>query len=255
MLNLSAEEKSRYYRIIAESKRKINDSISNKSLAKAYNSILQVIFRLRISCNNGSASSDTRSISQLDSSDAPVAGQDKMVILIQGSTKLTCAFCSYEVDLTDTTNDESSTTWQRRLQILCPACLSQNEVHLKESQSQGRIHCLINTPANQISYSNESRHSVYDEGAIESPGLLDSQRYLTQRPSKLAGLVSNIRQHLQKDKRYASTNKTIWNLIKYVLAAYFHAGKPPWTFSNLCYSNTVSTIYESMVMCPVLNAQ
>ena len=214
MLSLSAEEKSRYCRIISESQRKIDDSISSKSLAKAYNSILQVILRLRIFCNNGSASSDTGSISQPDYSDALVTGQDAMVTLIQGSTKLACAFCSYEIDLADTTNDESSTAWQRHLQILCPACLSQNEVHLKKGQPQGRDRCLVNTLTNQMTYSTESRHSVHDEGAIESPGLLDSQQCLTHLPSsKLAGLVSDIRQHLQKDKRYASTNKTTSPLI------------------------------------------
>ena len=210
VLNLSSEEKTQYSEIISESKRKMDESISSRSLMKAYNSIIQVILRLRIFCNNGLWSPDTASLSQLGTLDTQATNQTEIAKLTEGSIKYTCAFCSYEIDLTDITNDDDSPAWQQDMQILCPACLSQNEIHRKWCQPQGSDHRLFDATSDQMDYDTGSDYNMHNEGATKSPGSSTAQQQLIHEPSsKLLRLIDDIRQYLQTDKRFDQIYKAL----------------------------------------------
>jgi len=200
ILSLSAEERLRYSQIIGESKRRIDDSISSKALAKAYNGILQVILRLRILCNNGTISRLTDPESKSNSPDAPASGSEDMLTMTKEDDKLTCAFCSYEMDIVDISNDTSSSAIQAHLHLLCPACLYQNNGYMREHQSEDREQYRTTQASDQNGHWTGKSHTTC------SPDLQQgsSQGYT----SKLIGLVGNIEQHLEENKRYAYASET-----------------------------------------------
>ncbi len=203
ILSLSAEENLRYSQIIDESKRSIDDSISSKALAKAYNGIFQTILRLRILCNNGTI---TRLTDPKQKSDSPVAlavGPEKILTITEKGEKLTCAFCSYEMDIVDITKDTSSAAIEARSYVLCPACLFQNNVYMREDQSRNKEQyraCQVPDRDGHCTWKSHTTCPPVAPGTRASSDLKQgpSQGY----SSKLFGLVSNIEQHLQEDKRY-----------------------------------------------------
>jgi len=204
ILSLSAEERLRYSQIIDESRRRIDDSISSKALAKAYNGIFQTILRLRILCNNGTMNRLSDPELKSESPDALAVCSEEMLTITKEGEKLTCAFCSYEMDNVDITNDKFYAAIQARLYVLCPACLYQNDLYRREHQSQNKEQSWALQIPNPNGHCTWKSHTACPPVASLTRASSDLQQGPSQGySSKLTGLVGNIEQHLQEDKRYA----------------------------------------------------
>ena len=193
-LSLSTEERHLYSQIIEDTKRKIDDDISSRSIPKAYNGILQAILRLRLLCNNGTQ----------ELSDAKSEAQDSWTEdgYVDGD-KSACPFCSCEVMVSDGWNDLSPGSSPRNLpHSLCSACLSPNDIGKTRSQKK---------PKKQRPTSSRLVRQIdATDGSSPQPHCIDrapstslrSQLLPNGKSSKLSALVSNIQGHRQGNKRY-----------------------------------------------------
>lgn len=191
-LFLSTEEKSVYSQIIKDTTRKIDDCISNASIAKAYNGIFQVIMRLRLLCNNG-----THQICDSSPELQGACAEDEHV----QEDKVTCQFCSYEITLSDGQNNISyDASPQNLLHVLCPACLSRNEVD--ENMCQKALQEQWPTSSRLIQQRTENSNSnSHSESRARSTSLRQSL-LLNRHSTKLSALVNNIQVHMPGNKRY-----------------------------------------------------
>jgi SWI/SNF-related matrix-associated actin-dependent regulator of chromatin subfamily A3 len=193
LLNLSEAERSSYDDIIEESRRRIDDFISSKSITKAYNGIFQAILRLRLLCNHGTLS--TKSYPDSGILDEISVISHKTPLGIQEGGKAICAFCSHELTVSDMLNIGDSSTSRTSVEILCLACLSQNDVRLSSyKQTRGDQYT---TSANQANSNDYLQYRHADAAASRSPRPADNGY-----SSKLSRLVKNIEQNKEGNKRY-----------------------------------------------------
>ena len=221
-LFLSTEEKSVYSQIIKDTTRKIDDCISNASIAKAYNGIFQVIMRLRLLCNNG-----THQICDSSPELQGACAEDEHV----QEDKVTCQFCSYEITLSDGQNNISyGASPQNSLHVLCPACLSRNEVDenvcqkvLQEQWPTSSRHIQ------QIQGTENNNSKSHSESRARSTSLRQSL-LLNRHSTKLSALVNNIQAHMPGNKRYGyllqRRNRISINRFNSALSSRY--GKRPW---------------------------
>lgn len=196
LLTLSEAERALYDETIEESRRRIDGSISSSSITKAYNGIFQAILRLRLLCNHGT----TRTASEPDSgiSDETSVRLHGPPLGIQEGRKAACAFCSYELTVSDVRGSDLPSTSRKSVELLCPTCLSQNEIRLDGYEQRGDDQYMTN--AGQPDQ-NDFLQYRYADGVVSSspraPKLSSNGN-----SSKLAGLVKNINENKQGSKRY-----------------------------------------------------
>ena len=168
-------------------------SFQNKSLAKAYNGILQAILRLRLLCNNG-----TQRLSD-SVSDAPIGPRDAGTL---EKGKIACAFCSCEVLLPDTLDNVSPGASPQSLpDVLCLACLLPNEVGKSKGRRRVKTSKGTSVQCPQRASSDEDQNppSMSQNGENTPP----PTTFCTLRghSSKLYALVSNIEKTAPGNKR------------------------------------------------------
>lgn len=193
-LFLSTEEKSVYSQIIKDTTRKIDDCISNASIAKAHNGIFQVIMRLRLLCNNG-----THQICDSTPELQGACAEDEHV----QEDKVTCQFCSYKITFSDGQNNIShDASSQNSLHVLCPACLSRNEVDENVCQKALQEQWPTSSRHIQQFQGTENINSKsHSESRTRSTSLRQSL-LLNRHSTKLSALVNNIQAHMPGNKRY-----------------------------------------------------
>lgn len=195
ILSLSPEERAVYSQIIEDTKRKIDDHISNRSIAKAYNGIFQAILRLRLLCNNGTQQlSDSRSENQDGCTENEFA---------EGG-KLACLFCSCEIIFSDGQKDISPGASPQNLsQLLCPACLSPNEINTTGYQNEARKQGATNNRRVQQLDASRS-NSPRQKNGYQTPSTYSRPSVIPNgHSSKLFALISNIQGNMLSNKRYA----------------------------------------------------
>ena len=192
-LFLSTEERGMYSQIIEDTKRKIDDFISSRSITKAYNGVFHAILRLRLLCNHGT---QQISPSRTESESSFVADG------VAEEGKLSCPFCSCEINIPDRQDDSSlGASPPDSIPILCPACLSPYEIDpplkqkMKEQQSIGsnRVQPVDAT---------ENSSPQPDSDDRTSPKYLRPRPSLNGHSSKLSVLLSNIQAHMLSSKRF-----------------------------------------------------
>lgn len=200
ILDLSVEEEALYSRIIEDSKRAIDDSISSKSVVKAYNGVFQAILRLRLLCNHGTIH---QNLNQIPFSGLAV-DSDRTLSLLQEGSEGICALCSCEVVLSDKIKSASVNSLPTCSHLLCSACLPQNEYDSTEYQQRCRVQCPIChqcvQPTRLVKDQN-SRHQFADSRG--SPFIDSQDRPTSGHSSKLSGLLNNIENNIQGNKRYS----------------------------------------------------
>ena len=196
VLSLSPEERTVYSRIIEDTKRNIDDYISNRSLTKAYNGILQAILRLRLLCNNGTQQlSNSRSEIQEDYTEDEYAEGGKLV----------CLFCSSEIVVSDELNDiPPSASPQNSSQLLCLACLSPNEINTTRYQNETKKKYATNSRRVQQINASLSSSPPRENGDHTSSTYVRPNILPNGHSSKLFALVSNIQGNMLSSKRYAN---------------------------------------------------
>ena len=196
VLSLSSEERSLYSQIIDETARKIDDCISSRSITKAYRGIFGVILRLRLLCNNG-----TQHVSDSTSEAEVCRAEDQ----IAEDGIAACPICAGEINISDGRDGISpGASPQSSMQLLCPTCLSPSEVGDIENHEELRkerftMYRLM--PAIDIVGNVTSRPRKMDPG---SSGSLRQTLLLNGKSTKMAALVSNIKEHMPSNKRYLS---------------------------------------------------
>lgn len=209
--SLSAEEKALYAEIIEDSRRAIDYSISNKSIAKAYNGILQAILRLRVLCNNG-PQQPLNSISDAHFDSTGAAGTLE-------NSKMACAFCSCEMLVSDALgNTSTGASYGNVSALLCPACLSPNEI--RKCKNKGKLNMPETTSIQclQPASPDEDQSPRYLSKHAENTAPLDSRRSLCGKSSKLSALVSNIEKTAPGNKNLVfSCWKTTLSILERIL--------------------------------------
>lgn len=202
-LSLSTEERSVYSQIVEDTKRKIDDGISSRSIAKARSGIFQAILRLRLLCNNGTQ--------QLSHPDPAIQGGSDEEEYVEGS-KLACQFCSCEIIVPDGQDDTSpGTSRQISPQLLCLACLSPNDIDKTRERKKPRKQRHTRNRVQQTkSNSNHSLHSLRPHSEDPASSISLSPNVLPNGHStKLSALVSNIQRNMVGNKRYVDLTKTL----------------------------------------------
>ena len=198
-LSLSKEERSIYSQTIEDTKRKIDDCVSSRSVIKAYGGIFQAILRLRLICNNGTQQlANSRSKLQDD------CVEDGYV----EDGKLACQFCSCEISVSDGLNRRSPGTSPRNdLQMLCPACLSSNDVDRTGYQRESMEQWATSSPyvphndfTENISHPQEGVYQAFS--TTPRPNLLANGH-----STKLSALISDLEDNMLGNKRYPTSNK------------------------------------------------
>ena len=205
-LSLSEEERSIYSQTIENTKRKIDDCVSSRSIRKAYSGIFQAILRLRLICNNGTQQLANSRLKLQD--DCAEDGY-----LEDG--KLACQYCSCEISVTDGLNGSSPGASPRSdLQMLCPACLSSNDIDRTGYQRESMKQRATSSPC--------VPHNDCTEKSSHPLDSVDQASSITTRPSllanghstKLSTLVSDLEINSLGNKRYSA----IPELMKKILA-------------------------------------
>ncbi|KAM0802320.1 SNF2 family N-terminal domain-containing protein [Usnea florida] len=191
-LSFSKEERSTYSQTIEDTKRKIDDCVSSRSISKAYGGIFQAILRLRLICNNGTYQlANSRSKLQDD------CAEDRYV----EDGKLACQFCSCEISVSDGLTDSSPGASPRNdLQMLCPACLSSNDIDKTGYQREPMKQWATSSqhvPHNDITEnSSHPQESVYQgSSTTPRPNLLANGH-----STKLYALISNLEGNMLGNK-------------------------------------------------------
>ena len=201
ILSLSTQERTVYSRIIEDAKRRIDDCISSRSVAKAYNGIFQAILRLRLLCNNGTQ--------QICDSRSGVQGGRAEIEYLEGG-KLACLFCSCEIFVSDGQDDISPSASPRNSpQLLCPTCLSPNDIDMpryqerprKQGPTNSRHVQQINDPGNSSPRRDNEDHTP---SISLRPSLIPKGQ-----SSKLSALVRNIQENMLGNKRYADPTQKL----------------------------------------------
>ena len=195
-LSLSKEERSTYSQTIEDTKRKIDDCVSSRSIIKAYSGIFQAILRLRLICNNGTHQlADSRSKLQND------CAEDGYV----EDGKLACQFCSCEISVSDGLNGSSPGASPRDdLQMLCPACLSSNDIDRTGYQREPMKQWATSSPC--------VPHNDFTESSGQPQECVHQGFSTTPRPNlsanghstKLSALISNLEGNMLGNKRYSA---------------------------------------------------
>ena len=195
-LSLSEEERSVYSQTIEDTKRKIDDCVSSRSITKAYSGIFQAILRLRLICNNGTQQLSNSRLKLQDD-----CAEDEYV----EDGKLACQFCSCEISVTDGLNGSSPGASPRSdLHMLCPACLSSNDIDRTGYQRELTKEWATSSPC--------APHNDFTEDSSKSRYSVDQVFSTTQRPklltnghsTKLSALVSDLEENMQGNKRYST---------------------------------------------------
>ena len=195
-LSLSEEERSIYSQTIEDTKRKIDDCVSSRSISKAYSGIFQAILRLRLICNNGTQQLANSRLKLQD--DCAEDGY-----LEDG--KLACQFCSCEISVTDGLNGSSPGASPRNdLHMLCPACLSSNDIdrtgYQREPMKQwatSSSSASHNDFTENISHPQESGHQAF---STTPRSKLSANGHST----KLSTLASDLQENMLGNKRYSA---------------------------------------------------
>lgn len=197
-LSLSTEERSMYSQIIEDTKRSIDDCISSRSITKAYNGIFQAILRLRLLCNNG-----TQQISNSGSEFQGDFAQDGYV----EEGRPACTFCSCEIIVSDSQIDDSpGASPQTPLQLLCPACLSPNDT--KKTNHQKKPKKQQPKSSRRVQQTKLARNISSHSGDRASSTSFRPTFTPNGHSSKLSALVSNIRENILGNKRYANLRQS-----------------------------------------------
>lgn len=191
VLSLSTDERIYYSQIIEDTARKIDDHISSRSIAKAYSGIFEAIMRLRLVCNNG-----TQQIPGSRSETEGCCAEDG----VDGGI-MTCPFCSCEINVSDGQTDvPPGASPQNSIQLLCPTCLSLNDIDRTENQKTlKRKRSTRSRPMQKIATGNDSPRPLGTDSvasASSRPSLS-----LNGYSSKLSALIQNIQGHMQGNKR------------------------------------------------------
>ena len=194
-LCLSKEERGVYSQTIEDTKRKIDDCVSSRSIIKAYGGIFQAILRLRLICNNGTQQlSNTRLKLQDDCAEDGYVEDDK----------LACQFCSCEITVSGGLNGSSPGASPRDdLHMLCPACLSSNDIDRTGYQREPIKQRAISSPfVPQNSTKNDS--CLPSSGVQASSTSLRPNLLADGHSTKLIALVSDLEGNMLGNKRYSS---------------------------------------------------
>lgn len=191
VLSLSTDEKRFYSQIIEDTARKIDDCISSRSIAKAYSGIFEAIMRLRLVCNNGTlqfpnSRSETERCCAEDGVDGDI---------------ITCPFCSCEINVSDGQTDVSpGTSSQNSIQLLCPACLSLNDIDRTRNQKKLKDKRSTRSRPMQRKTTGNDSPRPHSRDSVSSASSRPSLS-LTGHSSKLSALIQNIQGHMQGNKR------------------------------------------------------
>ena len=195
-LSLSKEERSIYSQTIEDTKRKIDDCVSSRSISKAYSGIFQAILRLRLICNNGTQQLSNSRLKLQD--DCTEDGY-----LEDG--KLACQFCSCEISVSDGLNGSSPGASPRNdLHMLCPACLSSNDIDRTGYQREPMEQRATSSPY--------VPHTDFTENSSHTQGSVHQEFSTTPRPNlltnghstKLSALISDLEENMLGNKRYSA---------------------------------------------------
>ena len=194
VLSLSSEERSLYSHIIDDTARKIDDCISSRSVAKAYSGIFGAILRLRMLCNNGTQEI-TDSISEAEVCRAEDQAAEDLVAA--------CPICASEINVSDGHDEVSpGASPQTSRQLLCPTCLSLNEVDdiekIEELKKQRYAKYQLVQAIDTIGNGSAGPHNMDSE----SPASLRQDPFSNGNSTKMAALLSNIQEHMSSNKRH-----------------------------------------------------
>jgi hypothetical protein len=188
MLDLSSTEEQHYAISRQESMIAIDDAVSNEATAKAYQSILQAILKLRLICNHGTfeQASDRRSENSIPSD------PDEALALLQQGGEATCAYCSCEIVSLRTENLASGflTVCSH---LLCPECLPRYEGGLTKPDGNG-FHCPLCQQLIGLNYLATTDHR--DALAPPNPPFLHQEGYST----KIFSLVKDLEANMDRSK-------------------------------------------------------
>ena len=193
-LSLSEEERCIYSQTIKNTKRKIDDCVSSRSISKAYSGIFQAILRLRLICNNGTQQLANSGLKLQD--DCAEDGY-----LEDG--KLACQFCSCEISVTDGLNSSSPGASPRNdLHMLCPACLSSNDIDRTGYQKETIERWATSSPCvphnDFTENSSHPRDSVHQAFSTTPRPKLSANGHST----KLSALIRDLEETMLGNKRY-----------------------------------------------------
>lgn len=192
VLSFSTEERSLYFQIIEDTARQIDDCISSRSIVKAYSGIFEAIMRLRLVCNNGTLQiPDPRSETERCCAEVGVDGGI-----------MTCPFCSCEFNISDGQTDFSpGISSQNSIQLLCPACLSLNDIDRTGNQKKLKNQRSTRSRPMQKNATGTDSPRPHSRDSVSSASSRPSLS-LHGHSSKLSALIQNIQEHMQGDKRY-----------------------------------------------------
>ena len=198
---LSKEERGAYSQTIEDTKKKIDDCVSSRSINKSYGGIFQAILRLRLICNNGTQQLSNSRLKLQDD-----CAEDGYV----EDGKLACQFCSCEISVSDGLNGSSPAASPRNdLHMLCPACLSSNDIDRTGYQREPIKHRATSSPGvPQNNFTDNGSHSL-DSGDQATSTSLRPNLLANGHSTKLSALVSDLEGNMLGNKRYSTIPQPI----------------------------------------------
>ena len=200
-LSLSKEERSIYSQTIEDTKRKIDNCVSSRSISKAYSGIFQAILRLRLICNNGTQQLSNSRLKLQDD-----CAEDGYV----EDGKLACQFCSCEISVSDGLNGSSPGASPRNdLQMLCPACLSSNDIDRTGYQRQPMKQWAPTSP--RVPHNDFTENSIHPQESVQQAFSTTPRPNLSANghSTKLSALVSDLGANMLGNKRYSAIPERI----------------------------------------------